>query len=517
MGKKSSQQDKQLRRQVSAILLVYGLSVLVAAPLIFLLLERFNVDALVSLSIALGAAFVITIAGIYIIERLVTKPYVMIEQALEHLDPADRKSTAPDIEKLAFAKDHTRETIKKIYELVERAGAAAPKGGLNIAVLRGSLMDKFNFPIVALDGEGRIVYANNNCLALIGRKDLSEISGKDIDLVLPLSIRNKPVLKPWLETCRSDKITAATSWSDIRYSTPQHQPYSFDVHAQYMRDDPAGADVILMLIDRTSEREFEDMKVDFVALAAHELRAPITVIRGYMEVFEEEVGPSLGDDHRQFLSRMKVSGAQLAGFINNILDASRVDQGRLNLHFSEGDWAQTLKSAVEDMSLQAEAMGRKIEVRIAPDLPRVMIDPVSIVEVINNLIDNAIKYSPTGGVINVTAGVGQNGGIQTDVTDHGIGIPANLLEKLFTKFYRSHRSRQQFSGTGLGLYLSKAIIESHHGNIWANSKEGEGSTFSFWLPAAGSVAMEPDRGNNKLEGITRGAHGWIKNHSMFRR
>jgi signal transduction histidine kinase len=136
---------------------------------------------------------------------------------------------------------------------------------------------------------------------------------------------------------------------------------------------------------------------------------------------------------------------------------------------------------------------------------------------VTNLIDNAIKYSHDGGEIIVSARL-DGDFVETTVQDFGIGIPESVTGRLFTKFYRSHRSRQAVTGTGLGLYLCKAILESHGGSIWVRSAEGQGSIFGFRLPTYASVAAQIQKGDNSNEEmIIRGSHGWIKNHSYYRR
>jgi len=136
-------------------------------------------------------------------------------------------------------------------------------------------------------------------------------------------------------------------------------------------------------------------------------------------------------------------------------------------------------------------------------------------EVLGNLIDNAIKYSNDGGSIEVTAGV--NGDfVEVSVVDHGIGMPANVISNLFHKFYRSHRSRETVAGTGIGLYISKAIVESNGGKISVRSVEGHGSTFTFSLPIYSTVADKLKTGVNNQGFIERSSSGWIKNHGAFR-
>ncbi len=137
-------------------------------------------------------------------------------------------------------------------------------------------------------------------------------------------------------------------------------------------------------------------------------------------------------------------------------------------------------------------------------------------EVITNLVDNAIKYSPDNAQkIAIVSSVNSEGLIETTVQDYGAGIPSSVMPNLFSKFTRNHRNKDDITGTGLGLFLSKAIVNAHSGNIWAKSKENEGSTFGFTLLPYDQLAKELQSNNN--EGIVQGSHGWIKNHSMQRR
>jgi len=155
-----------------------------------------------------------------------------------------------------------------------------------------------------------------------------------------------------------------------------------------------------------------------------------------------------------------------------------------------------------------------LSVNIPDGLPTIAGDPASLSEVFGNLIDNAIKYSNEGGAINVTA-ASKGDMVEIAIEDHGIGMPASVIGNLFQKFYRSHRSRETVAGTGIGLYISKAIIESHGGNISVRSEDGRGSVFTVVLPTYASVAAKLKSGDNNLGMIDQGG-GWIKNHAMYR-
>jgi signal transduction histidine kinase len=256
--------------------------------------------------------------------------------------------------------------------------------------------------------------------------------------------------------------------------------------------------------------------MSFLSISVHELRTPLTMLRGYIEVFEEELSESFDNNPelKDFMFKMSAAAQQLAAFVNNILNVARVDADHLVLELQEDNWGDIIRTSANNLALRAKVRGITLEFSIAPDLPTVGVDRVSIYEVMNNLIDNAIKYSGESKVIRIDAHMNAEGMVETTVQDFGVGVPAGVMPNLFQKFYRNHRNRAQIGGTGLGLYLTKAIVTGHGGNVWVRSKEGEGSTFGFTVQPFSRLADERKNSNNK--GIVRGAHGWIKNHSLYR-
>jgi signal transduction histidine kinase len=242
------------------------------------------------------------------------------------------------------------------------------------------------------------------------------------------------------------------------------------------------------------------------------------MLRGYIEVFQEELGGQLNTELHDFMTKMEASANRLTAFVHNILNVARIDGDQLALHLTEAKWEDVLQQGASDQVLRAGVLGKEITFNVAPNLPTVAVDAVSMYEVINNLLDNAIKYSnedETGKRIVVTSALDKEGNVETTVQDFGVGIPSSVVQNLFEKFYRNHRTRSNIGGTGLGLYLSKALVGAHGGQIWVKSKEGEGSTFGFTVQPFSKVAAE-QKANPDGE-ITRQAHGWIKNHSLYKR
>ena len=215
------------------------------------------------------------------------------------------------------------------------------------------------------------------------------------------------------------------------------------------------------------------------------------------------------------MERLIVTSNRLSSYVNNILNAAKYDRKHLRLHLSEERITDIYKTISDDMQLRASAQNRLLVIDIPDTLPTVAADNNAVGEVLGNLIDNAIKYSNEGGLVHVTAHA-TPGFVEVAVIDRGIGIPVSVMPNLFHKFYRSHRSRETIAGTGIGLYISKAIVSSHGGTITARSVENEGSTFSFTLPIYDSVADKLKSGGDNNQSLIEHGSGWIRNHSLYR-
>jgi signal transduction histidine kinase len=334
-------------------------------------------------------------------------------------------------------------------------------------------------------------------------------------MILDMAFPSEDTFDTWLKTVKQRTATASNSWERVRLNVRENHPtLLFDLAAYYNQGNGDNT-TMLVLFDHTKQYSQDDQAVSFVALTVHELRTPLTLLRGYIEVFQQELKGKVTPELEDFLDKMRASSDQLMAFVSNILNVARIDGDQLELRLSEEDWPTILTKAIDGISLRAKVRDISIELEISDDLPKVAADRLSIQEVINNLIDNAIKYSGTSKKIKIESKLNAEGLVETTIQDFGVGIPASIMSNLFTKFYRDHRNRAQIGGTGLGLYLSKAIVTAHGGNLWVRSIEGKGSTFGFSLIPFEEVNKE-SKGKDKDE-IIRSAHGWIKNHSYYRR
>lgn len=265
---------------------------------------------------------------------------------------------------------------------------------------------------------------------------------------------------------------------------------------------------IITIQDKTESRELSFMKLDFVAIAAHELRTPLTVVRGYLDMLNTgSAVRELSIFNLENLSKATVGADQLRELINKLLNIARIERGdmeifpeKLNLSKLVADNVDEHKSAAAQREQVIGFNSSSNSIVYAPA------DSASIVEVLNNLIGNAIKYTGKGGRIRVNLIV--NGGtVRVEVKDNGPGVPDDLRDRLFTKFYRAERSLIAGTrGTGLGLFISKTIIELQDGTIGIEPDRGDGSTFYFTLPIY-NAARDDELIAKKTSG---GIRGWFK-------
>jgi PAS domain S-box-containing protein len=240
--------------------------------------------------------------------------------------------------------------------------------------------------------------------------------------------------------------------------------------------------------DITHEVEVDRLKSEFVATVSHELRTPMTSIRGYVDVLLMGAAGALDENQRHFLKIVKNNTERLNILVNDLLDISRIETGRVTLSPQALDMREVAEDAIEDILRRSQEENKPMALSLeAPKkLPRVFGDSERVRQVLGNLIDNAYNYTPENGTITVHIHP-LNGGheVQVDVQDNGLGIPLNDQDRVFERFYRGeHPMVLSTPGTGLGLSIVKQLVEMHKGRIWMKSSgvPGDGTTFSFTLP-----------------------------------
>ncbi len=356
--------------------------------------------------------------------------------------------------------------------------------------------------IIVLDGAGSVRLANRACGEMLG-----------VDEVL---LKGHPY-KELFSLYNGDKLM------DVSLSQPgtethtnvtlktRFKSYVVDTHIAHLNIHSENIAAILTIIDRTKEQELETMKLDFVSIAAHELRTPITSVRGFIELLLNEFSTSYTPEVRNILRMMSSGSRQLISLVNNLLTVSKIERDQFNIYIESAEWTSIVHQVIDGHRYAASQQAVVIEFDEPNQPVTVAIDQVSMQEVLDNLLTNALQHAPRNSV--VTVRVRQTPDyVITSVSDHGEGIPEEDQHKLFTKFYRVHGPLSSGSGgTGLGLFLAKSIVEMHKGKIWVESTKGAGSVFSFILPPYDEKFVRQNQAMSMYneDKSTRKKRGWI--------
>ena len=326
--------------------------------------------------------------------------------------------------------------------------------------------------VAVISGDERIIFSNGPFSRILGLDDVREIEGR-----------------PLLEVARQSDLLAAIKMalsgqqqvtSEIVVGTVR--PRSFAVTAAPVQaSSHKGA--VLVLHEITDLRRLERVRQDFVANVSHEFRTPLTAIQGFAETL---LSGALEDpaNRRRFVEIIREHATRLARLTEDLLKLSRIEAGQLKLEFRPVSVSRLIESCVETAHLKAVPRQLALNVRLPEGLPPVRGDSNSLQEVLQNLLDNALQYTPAGGKIDVSASC-SNGRVVVTVADTGIGIPQVEQERIFERFYRVDAARsREAGGTGLGLSIARHIMEAHGGHLWVESAVGEGSRFHFSIPVA---------------------------------
>lgn len=365
----------------------------------------------------------------------------------EYLSPS-----APELDVLARVIHARRSTFERELSTSKREHAKL-----------SAILDQLTDGVLIADVEGRVQFANPAAHRLFG----ALLLGRSVTEV----VRHHLLVEAW-RRCRET-------------GEPQTDAVEIPVSQQFLQlivipDRDTRGGTLLLVQDLTRVRRLETVRRDFISNLSHELRTPLASLKALTDTLQDG---ALADPEAapRFLSRIHTEVDALTQMAQEMLDLSKIESGQVALELQAVAPHTLLASAIERMRLQAERASLRMRLDCPLDLPLVQADALRVEQVLVNLIHNAVKFTPPGGEVALLAEAGQ-GEVRFAVRDTGIGIPADDLPRIFERFYRVDKSRAG-GGTGLGLSISRHLIEAHGGRIWAESREGEGSTFYFTLPA----------------------------------
>ncbi len=450
------------------------------------------------IGIALASSLVIFFVAIYF-ARFFTGPILRIAKTSKQIGQGDF-SAHIDLKR--------SDEIGALGDSINAMGLSLKEFVQHIESQRNRLqviLDSTEEGIVAVDATGVVRTANRATMNLTGLP-MERLVGR----------RLKDIFRWTRELLPFDvnyEKPGTNNYDDLQYVDPSGLTHYVKMSVTRVGDTQTtkGVQTIITIYDETKSRDLENMKIDFVSMAAHELRTPLAAIRGYLELISYKEKQSVTPDVQKYLLQAIKSTSELGSLINNLLDVTRIERGTLALNMGKVDLATNIVQSVEDAKFSAQDKQIQLNYNGPKTGYMVFADEIALHEVINNLISNAVKYTNKNGSVTIT--VSQQGqSYSISVQDTGMGIPKSAIGNLFTKFYRVHGGLNSGStGTGLGLFIAKSIIERHNGTISVASQEGVGSTFTFTLPVltADASGAAPASDTSPETENTRRKRGWI--------
>lgn len=344
-----------------------------------------------------------------------------------------------------------------------------------------TIISRMNEAIVGLDDQKRVLFANPPALRLLG-KSLDEISGKPASELAGQSDFMATIFKEVLHNNLEENQSVPAVSIDHQ---GKRQYFNKDVlKVQRQADQDAGNEqtnvgYIIILKNVTELKEADIAKTNFMATLSHELKTPISAIDMSLNLMADQRVGQLNQEQKELATTIKQNTSRLLKMINEILEISKIETGKLQIELEETDADKLVSRALDNVKTFVFEKKLQINQFIEPDLPKLNVDVPKTTAVLVNFLTNAVRYSPKGNSIEIIV-VKQDGMVEFAVKDHGPGISETEQKKLFQPYRRAQGDKTK--GTGLGLAIAKEFIEAQGGKIWMQSKVGEGSTFGFVLP-----------------------------------
>ena len=411
----------------------------------------------------------------------------------------------------ALVADALNEDSNTLVILAAVAGLLAVAGQFAIRremVLRQAESRKYWFSssprgLAEVDAELQFMEGNSRLASLLAIKE-AELPGRRLTAffddhdVAEIVFEFKRLIDGTVGTIESDDLAirsdAARIWLHWRATAVRRRNGSFEHFVMTFEDSTqkhlaeAAAHANLAELEK-----LDHMKTEFTSMVSHEFRTALTGIQGMSELING--GTMKPDEVHEYSGYIFQEAERVNRLITDMLDLDRLEAGKMQLQLAMMD----LNTVVEGVAARSSVVSSKHTIRteLEANLPMVMGDADRLVQVVTNLVSNAIKYSPVGGEILMSTRL-VNGAVDVSVRDHGVGIPADFADRLFGRFERYEKSPSKVIGTGLGLAIARQIIEMHSGKIWVESAEGGGSAFHFTIPAVSTPLPDAKRPKSQL-------------------
>ena len=341
--------------------------------------------------------------------------------------------------------------------------------------------------VIIVNKIGEVVYFNHAALKLL---DIDELKiGEEVLEKIPNKISDQ--VKEYI---KSDKLIHKSNSQQIEIK-PTNELFVEAACYPIPQPDGSFAGVLLVLNNITEFKRIEIIKNQFVSMVAHELKAPVAAVQGFLKLILDKDIQITKEQEEDYISRSSTRLDGLLALVNDLLDSSRMELKAKQREIAELDVKQIMKSTIELMEVELKNRGIELSTNIENNIPHLMADHNEISRLITNILSNAIKYNKDNGKIFVNVSSSQNY-LKIKIEDTGIGIKHEEQEKLFHEFFRAkNKHTKKVSGTGLGLTIVKRIVDSYHGRIEVESEYGIGSTFKIYLPINSQLIGEKNGTN----------------------
>jgi PAS domain S-box-containing protein len=411
------------------------------------------------------------------LEQKVKERTKELQEKVEELEKAKEEQTVLRIREKAKTRDienkvkeleEARKALMNILEDVEEERKRAEEEKNKTLAVITNFVDG----LLVFDKEGKVSLINPQAENFFKVKE-KEVIGKSI-----LELSQFPGFKPIAE------VVGEEMKGIFRKEFPIREDFILEVTTAPIMREEEKIGTLMILHDVTREKMIERMKTEFVSISAHQLRTPLSAIKWTLKMFLDGDLGEITKEQKEFLEKTYKSNERMINLINDLLNVTRIEEGRYLYRPVLADIVPICQSVIDSYKDEIEKKNLKFEFKKPKELPKVRVDIEKISLAIQNLLENAILYNLPGGKIEISLELKENK-VEFSIKDTGIGIAKDQQSRVFTKFFRAPNAmRMETEGSGLGLFITKNIIEAHGGKIWFESEEGKGTTFYFTLPVA---------------------------------
>jgi PAS domain S-box-containing protein len=350
-----------------------------------------------------------------------------------------------------------------------------------------AMLENIGDGVIGINDKGEIIFSNRHVEVLTGFNS-DEIEGKLLIRVLKMVDENDNEIivheRPIRNALFSKKKVASSKYYYVRKDGTKF-PAAITATPVIVYDQIIGG--VNVFRDITKEKQIDRMKTEFISLASHQLRTPLSAMKWFSEILLDGDAGQLNKEQREMMNNIYQSNERMIELVNTLLNISRIESGRIIIDPKPTNLKKLVDEVIVEVKPKLTKKKQHLAISVHGKLPLINIDPKLVRHVYMNLLTNAIKYTQDGGDIVVMISKTDKE-IISQVSDNGYGIPKDQQSKVFKKFFRAENIvKIETEGTGLGLYLTKSIVDSSGGRIWFDSDEGQGTTFWFALPLSGSV------------------------------